>query len=32
MLYGSEIWGMFKTDSATCKKDPINISEKHISK
>jgi hypothetical protein len=32
ILYGSEIWGMFKTNSAACKKDPINISEKHISK
>ena len=27
-LYGSEIWGMFKTNSAACKKNAINISEK----
>jgi hypothetical protein len=32
ILYGSDIWGLFETDSATCKKYPINISEKHISK
>ena len=28
VLYGSEIWGLFKTDSAACKKDVINIFEK----
>jgi hypothetical protein len=28
VLYGSEIWGMFKTNSVACKKNAINISEK----
>ena len=27
-MYGSEIWGVFKTNSAACEKDAINISEK----
>ena len=30
VLYGSEIWGMFKTDSAACKKNAINIFEKNL--
>jgi hypothetical protein len=28
VLYGSEIWGMLKTNSAACKEAAINISEK----
>ena len=28
ILYGSEIWGMFKTNSASCKKDATNVLEK----
>jgi hypothetical protein len=32
VLYGSEIRGMFKTNSTACKTNAINISEKNISK